>query len=832
MAFMINGIPLTNRYFGSIGLPVIPEALQEMRVHTGPVGAPLGSSNGGLVGLQFRQGTDTILYAFDLQTDNLATPGRQVLQTTVQGFRNVVGTVGGPLPLGMRFFLAAQHTFAHNRQPLFLQAFRYDSLRTDHYGFYRPGIPLPGPIEFHTNYLHNNWLDRTIVQGTMTGAVGGIDLEMVGSYSFEESPNTTGWPNALTNALRRKRGSIDESRVSFGAFRATYSPMSSLTLSSTLALYHYVDRSYDPDYGDAWELYSDSLEARKKGYLTKEGNTGFRTRFVGPPSYTVIAGFPLFHEFAPNNRYAKRRHSFSLVSLDLSWKPISTLIFSVGGVFESWTMREFQLNSIGPLMDALHRATGAPRNPLTEEQRRIAYLRIGNIRNYGYSYRGEEQDQGLDAPRTPRFWSGYVDFEFKDTDIVLRLGGRLEGFDLRIPVMPLDTILAGRYLNFGLYPSTSLREVSLVQQQPTILLLPRVHFFYTINRSTSVSAGFGKYAQMVPLQQILFGNQELVRLIGSPVPSGYRLGTTFVGYLAQPERTDHFEASLRHAFSPRIHLSAGAYTVSSSNRLQLGHVRSGAGDSVYVALLNQGESFSKGAAMQLQVLDLRGVTLIASYGIAEAQGTSSHPISNRKQFTDFPDPPSPKRLEPLDFDVRHHASLLAEYRTPLEKCEMLGGISILSNITFSSGHRYTRLAEHRFVGAGTLWDVGVRALIDPRVEDPLEPTNASTTPATFNIDLRVAKCFLFGGLRLEAYLAVLNVLNSKHILNVYPNSGSAESDTWLKSQIAVTYYNQTPGYFEFYRTINSANRWAYYVATGNDLFGAPRQFRLGVQLSK
>jgi hypothetical protein len=43
-------------------------------------------------------------------------------------------------------------------------------------------------------------------------------------------------------------------------------------------------------------------------------------------------------------------------------------------------------------------------------------------------------------------------------------------------------------------------------------------------------------------------------------------------------------------------------------------------------------------------------------------------------------------------------------------------------------------------------------------------------------------------------------------------------------------YAANPAYVAFYKAINSDNRWAYMQATGNDLYGSPRQIRIGTRL--
>ena len=110
---------------------------------------------------------------------------------------------------------------------------------------------------------------------------------------------------------------------------------------------------------------------------------------------------------------------------------------------------------------------------------------------------------------------------------------------------------------------------------------------------------------------------------------------------------------------------------------------------------------------------------------------------------------------------------------------------------------------------------------------PSEPRNSSRTLSTANVDVRVAKGFSIGHLDIEVSFVLLNIFNSKQVLNVYPTTGSASTDGWLGSD-RVPPYLDVPLYNEFYQAINGNNGWAYTGATGNDLYGSPRQFRLGM----
>jgi hypothetical protein len=98
--------------------------------------------------------------------------------------------------------------------------------------------------------------------------------------------------------------------------------------------------------------------------------------------------------------------------------------------------------------------------------------------------------------------------------------------------------------------------------------------------------------------------------------------------------------------------------------------------------------------------------------------------------------------------------------------------------------------------------------------------------------MQFSKLFYLGGFNLELYANVLNLLNTKQVVNLYPTTGTPDDDGWLKNPYAES-YKAIPHYTDFYKAINIQNRWAlgYAIAgTGmTDLYGSPRQIRIGAR---
>ncbi|MFH1942883.1 MAG: hypothetical protein ABIL68_12350, partial [bacterium] len=79
------------------------------------------------------------------------------------------------------------------------------------------------------------------------------------------------------------------------------------------------------------------------------------------------------------------------------------------------------------------------------------------------------------------------------------------------------------------------------------------------------------------------------------------------------------------------------------------------------------------------------------------------------------------------------------------------------------------------------------------------------------------------------YANVMNLLNTKNIINVYQTTGTDNDDGWLKCPMAAQYV-LIDGYEPMYRAINLQNGWGWTFATGGQLWSTPRQIHLGLMI--
>src|SRR3990170_3450944 len=273
--------PINNEAFGStngLNNSIIQEALEEIQLQTGGFTAEFGGANSGLVRATSRTGGSKINASLDIRTDDLAKPGEKFLGTTSQGYRNIVGTVGGPIPgmNGIRVFGAAQNNYLRNDQAMYLTPFKFTGFTDD--GLWRatnlgkdlPGMEVingdtvPGIVEFKENYLYKNWTNNWTFSGNAlfdlnTLANLPLKLRILGQYATGEAPNNGGWPGALAAYYRP----IDRVTMSYNNTRMLSAKLTHLLSPTTfyevgLTWQYRYARTWDQKFKHNWIAYADS----------------------------------------------------------------------------------------------------------------------------------------------------------------------------------------------------------------------------------------------------------------------------------------------------------------------------------------------------------------------------------------------------------------------------------------------------------------------------------------------------------------------------------------------------------------------------------------------
>jgi outer membrane receptor protein involved in Fe transport len=868
VAFTVDGANTTNPMFNTQNVGVIQEAIEELQVQAGGFTAEFGGAASGIVRTTTRTGGTNYQFTVDVQTDDFAKPGEKFLGTTSRGYRNIVATAGGPLGSDkIRFFVAGQHNYVRNDQAIFLTPFKFDSLRQDGLGSYAEGTLLPfgGTVEFKENYLYNNWNINNQVQGTLLFDMNPFKIKVSGSWEHFENPSGGGWTAGLNNYFVLQPRVVNGKTLSgryqmnttdrlFGAVRFTHVLNNTTFYEVGVSYQNRFAESYDPDFKENWQQYPDSVANAKLGY------TGWTARYTGPQGYSAIYNFPFTHENAVNAGYGKNKQTAISASVDFTSQINSNWELKAGGGMESWTYRTYgigstvgYLRSVDTDLNGTVDKTFASGGFATKYQERVSALVNGGFTTVGYDYLGNETDGEtftyngntftVDKPGKPFLANAYVQNKFEYEDLIVNIGVRYELFDPNgIKVPPTTNPITDQldYQNPGFdYNLGLLDESKQEEMDPYSLLLPRVSFSFPVTERTVFYALYGKYAQMPQLSLLFPSVTALSGLLDPLRRVPYNLGGGTIGFFIRPERLTQYEIGLRQTLTDNFALTVTGFYKDTKDQIQINRLLNSAGAPISTAYLNNDFGTQKGVELTLELRRTERLAAKVNYTLSDNRGTGSARRSSQNAVTDEATARFPRFVNPLDFNQTHRGSMLIDYRFAKgDGGAILEGVGLNLLLSFNSGHNYTKIAEPQNLGQATVWRIGVRALEDSRGRNPVEPINSSTTPWVFNVDMTFSKMFYMDFANIEIYARVLNLFNTKSILNVYPTTGTATDDGWLKSPFA-TSYKALPLYEAFYRAINLENRWAYSRLggggglggqVGNDIYGRPREIRIGMKL--
>lgn len=847
VAYFVDGANTTNPYFRSQNINVIQEAIEEFQVQAGGYTAEYGGANAGLIRTTLRTGGPEYKVSVDYQTDDFAKPGGKFLGTTANGYRNFVVTAGGPLYFkDLRFFVAGQHNYVRNRQAMWLSPFRFANLVTDDKGARPAGQPLPGPVEFKENYLYNNYTMSNQLQGTLLYTLNQFKFKFSGTWEQAEQPNGGSWPAAMRFYFNQKKNTLSQTDRMFGNLRFTHVVNPTTFYEVGISYQDRYARTFDRDFRSRWAQYSDSVYARQKGYLNAQGNTGWVSRYTGPQNYSTIFQFLFADPNAPNNSYSRNRQTAISGTVDFTSQINKNWELKAGGSLESWTIRIWSIGNISNLLRYLDPNEDGvwDRTFRDAKEERVEWIRRGGIDALGYDYKGtfKEVDSGPDKAPKPFMASAYIQNKFEYQDLILNVGARYEFFDPKATAVPMTKNPVTGQLDYQEppfdYTDNVLLEDKLTETEPFSFLLPRLSFSFPVTDRTVFYALYGKYAQLPSLNLMYLNNVTLSALMNPLSRVPYNLGGATIGFMARPERLTQYEIGIRQTLTDNFALTVTGFYRDTKDQLQIARVYNSVGVPITTAYQNLDFGTQKGVELTLELRRTNRLAAKVNYTLSDARGTGSTPRSSQNAVTDEASARFPNFINQLDYNQTHKGSVLLDYRWAKgDGGPILEGLGANVVLSFNSGHNYTKIQEPQNLGQASPWNIGVRAIIDSRSRVPVEPINASTTPWVFNIDLTLNKVFYLNRFNVEVYARVLNLLNTKHVLNVFPTTGTPYDDGWLKSPYAEP-YKQIPLYEEFYRKVVLENRWAYMGVgaggglgqiAGGDLFGSPRQIRIGVK---
>lgn len=784
VAFYVDGVLVNNPVFGGSTTSIINNAIEEIQVQAGGYSAEFGGANGGIISSTTRTGDESYNFSIEAITDNFTDPGKEFLGGFTYGYSEYVFTAGGPVfpdYKNLKFFVAGSNVF--QRTPAqYTREYNFPNL-------YDPNVPVDTFDVFYPEGLTLNNASNTYqVQGNLSWNVNPFTFKLNVNHQWNESRAGAGWTTV--------------NRVNSAGLNQGYTFTSNLKITHVISPKSFYDLIFnyfkdysvqmDPIFQHNLPLYGDSLENAKFGRtLRRDGE--FTTNLLA-------YGLAFTRNDRPWDEYFKNRFESYGGKINFLYQLGLIHEFKTGGEFTYYTIRRYQLPSPISIADNI--------KSVADGDLRDVYNRLDN---YGYDIFGNEIDSGVEGPKHPIFAAFYIQDKMEFSDLVVNLGFRLDYIDT-------DSKTFENPNNVKFDADGLIDAESLVEVEPTTQVSPRLGFSFPVTDRTVFHAQYGKFIQQSRLRDIYLGFNR-----SSDVIKGGFAELNPVGYGLKPERTTSYEIGFKQQLGQNFAFDITGFYKDIKDQIQIRTIfaEATANHLRYYALTNGDFSTVKGVEVKLDLRRTERISATVDYTFQDARGTGSTPNTAGRTIWQSPTrtPFFPLQIAPLDFNQTHRGAINIDYRFADDDGPEVFGSKIFQNLglnllfTFNSGFQYTRFNDQSFGNS--------------RI--PIEPLNASTTPWNFQLDAKLDKSFGVGPLNFNVYLWVINLLDIKNVVAVFPTSGDPIDDGFLATEEGranIDGYRLTHGeeFAQLYQELYLASIYN----PGN--FGTPRQIRLGIRL--
>ncbi len=846
---------ILNRNGGSL-VDVTPDALQEILVQAGGYTAEYGNANAGIVSSDFKTGTNKYHFSVRAETDNLGnynglnysmnSAGKMVadgtdkfLGTYSYGYSDYVLTMSGPLVTDkLKVFLSGQNKFTRDISPQFLYAnpvafsdgALLDTTKVYDTGFYSGKTDDYQYLTWNGGNMPGVMDNRYTVNGTVLFDNNPIILRLAGAYTWQRTRGETAGIYSTANTtlidmFNTARLPMNDYSNILLNLKGTYLLSPSTFIEANINYYDSRHKTYDPIFGDNFLAYTDSLEGSKYGWEYPS--------YAAPPQPYDFYGFyfnrPGASLVAPGNstangnlqNYTKDHNNYIGGSAAFTGQ-LDKHALKIGGSFQRWTVRRFQELDANNFLNTVRLY---PDQAATTEglKNLIATTLYRDYNNFGFDVFGNETDEeGEFAPKHPVLASGYVEDRIEVSDLIINAGLRYDFIDMDSwawtnPQLPtIDSL-------------NTIPDSSLQTGDTYSYVSPRLGFSFPVTDKTVFHLQYGKFVQSPSLDVAYRGVYQAAQ-----ITSASNLFTNPIAYNPQPVRTTQYEIGFSQQITDFAAFDITAFYKDIKGQLQYSIIYTlpGAARSSYQAFVNQDFATTKGLEFALHLRRIERIRAEFTYTYSDAAGTNSFSGSGIGSLQSNKEVPTV--ILPLTYDQTHRGSLFLDYRFGKDDGgPILSQLGVNLLFTFNSGHPFT-YARYTGLAQSSAWTGGLVPAQDPRNRRPLGPPNSASTPWVYNFDLRIDKTVNIANLDFNFYVSVLNLLDTKNVINVYQKTGNAYSDGFLNTtdgQQIIAGERYTQRFADLYQSLNYDNRTAALQTYGYDLFGPPRQLRVGVLIN-
>ena len=680
-------------------------------------------------------------------------------------------------------------------------------------------------------------------------------------------------PQPIRNMLNTERLPEADRMSRLINLKGTHFLDPSMYYELNFSLYKQTQERYDPLLGDDWWAYNDTVAVRQAlGIADSVGNPYTAQGVV--PEYYDINGFPFSRPGTPTDFVAGwARSSRYELQRDSNWglggsltKQTDIHQFKAGFDYQKWESRRFRatlsslrsaihhnytsLDSVylryyndeisrGDIMDELVATAEGLEDGDGSLQDLKNLIRTNSASSvFGFDEFGNEADpSGLEAPRHPVQASAYIQDKVEYDDLIINLGLRYDHFyadswrftDQANPKRDTQTYTLVIEEKVAVAGGDSTTKTYMEKTRKFNEFSPRLGFSFPVSDVTVFHAQYGRFVQMPAMFDMFTGGASLAVEMGGQnyirFPNAFDI---------EPVRTTQYEIGFEHQFTDFASFDITGFYRDVRGQLQI--AKQVLGNSAYDVgafnyLQNGDFATTKGMEFVVKLRRKNRIRAELNYTLSDARGTGSELNSSISAVEN--DSNVPTIISPLDFNETHRGNVYVDYRFGANEGGRIfqnAGANLL--FKFTSGHQYTLSGGS--IGQRGAEEGGILADDDPRQRKPVESINRSTTPWTYELDLRLDKGFDLLGLDAMAYMYVYNLMDRKNEINVYDRTGNATDDGFLTNPELSSQIVEASGgqmYQQLYQAINIANRQHYWFDQGGDLYGEPRQIRFGLKFS-
>ena len=852
IGYTLEGASMTGAGANRVVSNAIPEALEAIAVQTGGFDASVGKANAGMIQQSLKTGSSK--YSASVLMENMAAGD----PWAATGDKDMTFTFQGPIGDKVRFFGALRQTSTDNYKNqsrwftpftiadgnpiadkvggltesgdyVVLSSKSYTFTDLDHDGAYTSegDGALRGSND---SYAFDNLSKDLSFNGTLQLDLNPLVLRLAGAFNTD-TYSSAGLPIQSMFNTRRHETLTQNMLINL---KATYFLNTSTYVRANVRTMNRSYESYDKKFKEKgvfktggselkdWLKWGNRDEVAQvdSNWANHFGTPGQDSqldiyKYVEPSNYN-LNGFRFQRDGMRRGGYSKGEDGY--IGFDAEFvTQMGEHEIKIGTDYTQYTYKRYGYSGINSLNSKINQDSTLIDAVVAQNARIETEILNARLASWvGYDMLGRECDDGgncddYDKPRNPSNMSFYVNDKFEAGDLIVNVGLRYEAINqankdlMDYDNPPLDknyTIVAADHATMGF------------KDMPTqTYLLPRIGLGFPITDRSNFHLNYGRYVQMAPMSRLYRSRGSGTSSWGlKPVrETKFEMGYgTLIGDVASVDITVF-------ARNPQDQISRDIYVPDPTQNYF--------GLRDHTNYVNTDFSNIIGIELDFKTSRVGNVQLFANYVFQDVRGTNSYPSLGTIGWG------KPTMIAATRYDQRHQASAILDFRTGKTGNMLTDNLGANLVASLNSGHPYT-MSD----GSMGQRDAGEGALLsdnDPRNRRPVEAINSSLTPSYFNLDLSVDKTINIAGTNVKAYATITNLLNTKHIINVYNRTGDAYDDGFLSDPAlsSLIIEGRGPEYVEMYQKINLANRNHWLNDHGFDLFGVPQEIKTGIQVS-